>query len=166
MKIKDTFNIGEYCSLVDAIVKEFFDSDGEYSPHIGRLNVMRLFYNECVLDSKFDLPHDFSDALLLDVLVFDEEFISEFNNSLIGDGNIRLDFANAYKEAIDIVNTRKGTLGNAVSVIKKLFSDIVDMINPVLGKDNIENLTKLAENFANGNLTADTIIEVFKNKER
>lgn len=103
MVIKKDFSVVDYVSLVNGIVGEFFDSEtGDYQPHIGRLNVMRLFYNECVVESKFDLPHDFEDALMMDVLVEDEEFINEFNTAIKGDGKMRLDFANAYAEAMEM----------------------------------------------------------------
>ena len=47
MVIKKDFSVVDYVSLVNGIVGEFFDSEtGDYQPHIGRLNVMRLFYNE------------------------------------------------------------------------------------------------------------------------
>lgn len=165
MVIKKDFSVIDYVSLVNGIADEFFDVNGEYQPHLGRLNVMRLFYNECVTESKFDLPHDFNDALMLEPLIQDEEFIAEFNKALKGDGSIRLDFANAYAEAMEIVNVRKGSFGNAVDVIKGAISNIIDMINPVLGTDNIEKFKQIADSFTSGNLSADAIIEAFGNKD-
>jgi len=164
MVIKTDMNIVDYVSLVNNIVNEFFDDEGEYVPHIGRLNTMRLFYNECVIESNFELSHDFEDALQMGVLVEDEEFIEQFNAALKGDGTIRLDFANAYAEAMEIVNVRKGSFGNAVNVIKNAISNVVDMINPVLGKENIEKFNKLADTFSKGNLSADSIVEAFGDK--
>lgn len=165
MVIKKDFSVIDYVSLVNGIADEFFDVNGEYQPHFGRLNVMRLFYNECVTESKFDLPHDFNDALMLESLIQDEEFIAEFNKALKGDGSVRLDFANAYAEAMEIVNVRKGSFGNAVDVIKSAISNIVDMINPVLGTDNIEKFKQIADSFTSGNLSADAIVGAFGNKD-
>lgn len=165
MVIKKDFSVIDYVSLVNGIADEFFDVNGEYQPHLGRLNVMRLFYNECVTESKFDLPHDFNDALMLEPLIQDEEFIAEFNKALKGDGSVRLDFANAYAEAMEIVNVRKDSFGNAVDVIKGAISNIVDMINPVLGTDNIEKFKQIADSFTSGNLSADAIVEAFGNKD-
>lgn len=45
MVIKKDFSVIDYVSLVNGIADEFFDVNGEYQPHLGRLNVMRLFYN-------------------------------------------------------------------------------------------------------------------------
>ena len=154
----------KFAEVEQDFVKEFFDDEGEYVPHIGRLNAMRLFYNECVIESNFELSHDFEDALQMGVLVEDEEFIEQFNAALKGDGTIRLDFANAYAEAMEIVNVRKGSFGNAVNVIKNAISNVVDMINPVLGKENIEKFNKLADTFSKGNLSADSIVEAFGDK--
>ena len=165
MVIKKDLNVIDFVALVNGIANEFFDSDGEYQPHIGRLNAMRLFYNKCVTVSKFDIPHDFNDALMLESLIINEEFIAEFNKALKGDGSIRLDFANAYAEAMEIVNVKKGSFGNAVSIIKGAISNIVEMINPVLGSDNIEKFKQIADSFSNGNLSADAIVDVFGYKK-
>lgn len=166
MVIKTDLSVIDYVSMVNGIVDEYFDVDGEYQPHIGRLNVMRLFYNKCVTESKFDLPHDFNDALMLEPLIQDEEFIAEFNKALKGDGSICLDFANAYAEAMEIVNVKKGSFGNAVNIIKNSISNIIDMINPVLGADNIDKFKQIADSFSNGNLSADTIVKVFADKSK
>lgn len=164
MVINNNFNVIDYVSLVNGIVSEFFDAEGEYSPHIGKLNAMRLFYNNCITESKFDLSHDFEDALLMDELVRDDEFIKAFNDAVAGDGTVCLNFSNAYSDAMDIVNSRKGTFGNAINIIKNAISNVVDMINPVLGTDNIEKFKKIADSFSSGNLSADAIINAFGEK--
>ena len=81
-----------------------------------------------------------------------------------GTTGVGIDFANAYAEAMEIVNVRKGSFGNAVNVIKNAISNVVDMINPVLGKENIEKFNKLADTFSKGNLSADSIVEAFGDK--
>lgn len=166
MVIKNELNVVDYVSMVNGIVSEFFDDEGEYVPHIGRINAMRLFYNKCVLDSKFDLPHNFNDALQIDILVEDEEFIKAFNDAVKGDGMVRLDFANAYADAIEIVKTRKGTLGNAVNYIKKVLTNTISSITSELGEDGLEKLKELSDNFAGSNIDADAIVKAFGNSQR
>ena len=48
---------------------------------------------------------------------------------------------------------------------KGAISNIVDMINPVLGTDNIEKFKQIADSFTSGNLSADAIVEAFGNKD-
>lgn len=164
MVIKSNLNVIDYVSLVNGIISEFFDFEtGEYTPHIGRLNAMRLFYNDCVIESKFDLPHDFKDALKMDVLVEDEEFINEFNKAVKGDGTIRLDFANAYADALEAVNAKKNSFGNAVNIIRKALEKVSESISTVVTDESLEKLTKISESVNLGNLSLDSFVKAYSN---
>lgn len=164
MVIKSNLNVIDYVSLVNGIISEFFDSEtGEYTPHIGRLNAMRLFYNDCVIESKFDLPHDFKDALKMDVLVEDEEFINEFNKAVKGDGTIRLDFANAYADALEAVNAKKNSFGNAVNIIRKALEKVSESISSVVTDESLEKLTKISDSVNLGNLSIDSFVKAYSN---
>lgn len=166
MIIKTNMNVIDYVSLVNSIVSEFFDGDGEYVPHIGRLNAMRLFYNECVLESKFDLPHDFQEALDLDVLIEDEEFIKEFNDAVKGDGMMRLDFANAYAEAMKIVNTRKDSFNSMANALKNVINNVVEKMSSIISDDAIAKFTKIAENISSGDISAEALIDAYGKSQR
>lgn len=161
MVIKNNFNVVEYVSLVSGIASEFFGTDGEYVPHIGRLNAMRLFYNECVVESKFDLPHDFDDALQMDVLVEDEEFINEFNKAIKGDGIIRLDFANAYSEAMEIVRTNKDSFNNMVNAIKGVINKALEKIGSMVSDETVTKFKEIADRFSNGNISAESVVDAY-----
>ena len=73
----------DYLVMVNDMVLEYFNEDGEYQPHIGMLNVMRLFYNHCVIESKFDTPHDIIDAMDMEIIVEDDDFLNAFNDAII-----------------------------------------------------------------------------------
>lgn len=164
MVIKKNLSVIDYVTLVNGIVNDFFDAEtGEYTPHIGRLNAMRLFYNECVTDSKFDLPHDFEDALQMDVLVEDDEFIKEFNAAVVGDGVIRLDFANAYADAMEAVNAKKNSFGNAVNIIRKAIEKVSESISSVVTDESLEKLTKIADSVNTNNLSLDSFVKAYSN---
>lgn len=163
MTVKTELGIIGYVSMVDEIVLEYFNADGEYQPHIGMLNAMRLFYNECVKESKFDeqLAHDNIDAMEMEALVADQEFIEAYNRALIGDGMVRLDFANAYKEAMEIVNVKKTSIGTAMQTIKKAIGGIVEMIAPALTEENIAAIGTIAKDIASGKTGAESIVETY-----
>lgn len=164
MVIKKNLSVIDYVTLVNGIANDFFDSEtGEYTPHIGRLNAMRLFYNECVTESKFDLPHDFEDALQMDVLVEDEEFIKEFNAAVVGDGVVRLDFANAYADAMEAVNAKKNSFGNAVNIIKRIIEKFSESISSVVTDESLEKLAKIAEGVNANNLNLDSFVKAYSN---
>lgn len=166
MVIKKNLSVIEYVSLVNAIAGGFFDEDGEYQPHIGRLNAMRLFYNECVTESKFDLPHDFNDALMMDVLIEDDEFIKTFNDAVIGDGMIRLNFANAYAEANKIVNTKKDPFNSLANTIKIVTNGVIEKVDSILSEDTVAKFEKIADNISNGNLSAEAFVDAYGKSQR
>lgn len=166
MVIKKNLSVVDYVALVNGIVSEFFDADGDYVPHIGRLNAMRLFYNECVIESKFDLSHDFQDALEMDILVEDEEFINTFNEAIKGDGMIRLDFANAYAEAMEIVNTNKDAFNNMVNTFEIMINSALEKMSPILSGDAIAKFTEIADNISKGNISAEAFVEAYGKSQR
>ncbi len=164
MIIKKNMSVIDYVTLVNGIVNDFFDSEtDEYTPHIGKLNAMRLFYNKCVVESKFDLPHDFNDASQIDILAEDDEFIKEFNAAVIGDGVIRLDFANAYADAMEVVNAKKNSFGNAVAAIKKIIEKTLESISSIVTDENLEKLTKIAESVNTNNVSLDSFVKAYSN---
>ncbi len=168
MIIKTDLNVVDYYTLVDEIAFDYFDDNGEYQPHVGIMNTMRLFYNRCVVQSKFDneIPHDNVDAVVIDPLLVDDEFIKTFNQALAGDGYTRLDFANAYKAAMDIVNVKKASLNYSINLIKKSLLEVVDVISPALSQDNIAAVAKIAQNIARGEISSDAVVKAYANQFR
>lgn len=157
----------DYLVMVNDMVLEYFNEDGEYQPHIGMLNVMRLFYNHCVIESKFDTPHDIIDAMDMEIIVEDDDFLNAFNEAIIGDSSgIRMNFSNAYKDAMDIVETKKQSVERAVGSIKKALSSIIDTINPLLTDEHIEKVSEIARDVASGKLSAEAIVDAYGKSNR
>lgn len=152
----------DYVGMVSNIVDGFFDSDGEYVPHIGKLNAMRLFYNDCVKESEFDIPHNITDAIEMDVLIEDKGYIDIFNKSLDTHGIIKFDFANAYSDAIKIVEQKTTSFSGAVESIRNAVSKLVKEINPVLSESNIEKLSKISDDISKGSLNAEAVVEALR----
>lgn len=167
MKVNTSLGMVEYLTMVNEIVLEYFDEDGNYQPQIGILNAMRLFYNECVIESKFELPHDITDAMDMEIMVTDDEFVSEFNNAIIGDiPGIRFDFANAYKDAMDIVETKKSSIERAVDSVKKMIFSVLDVINPLLSDEHIDKVAEIAHDVANGKISAEAVVDAYGKSNR
>lgn len=167
MKVNTYLGMVEYLTMVNEIVLEYFDEDGNYQPQIGILNAMRLFYNECVIESKFELPHDITDAMDMEIMVTDDEFVSEFNNAIIGDiPGIRFDFANAYKDAMDIVETKKSSIERAVDSVKKMIFSVLDVINPLLSDEHIDKVAEIAHDVANGKISAEAVVDAYGKSNR
>jgi len=159
--VKENLELTEYVSLVENIAEGFFDEEGNYQPHIGKLNTMRLFYNEYVIESNFDIPHGFSGALQLRPLINDNEFIYKYNQSLNGDGYIRLDFANAYRDAMKIVKTKKDSLNGLILTVKNVIKKAVNSFSESLSAENIEKLSKIAESIGEENFDLDSFKKLY-----
>lgn len=165
VEVKTTLSIIDYVTIVDAIVTEFFNEDGEYTPHIGKLNAMRLFYNECITDNRFELPHDITDALQMEVLVENDEFITAFDKAIKFEQNSVFSFANAYKDALSIVEVKKTSINQVASTVKSIFVKIVDSIVPMFTEENIQRLEQISNEIASGKISNQSIIDALGNSD-
>ena len=95
-----------------------------------------------------------------------DEFIQEYNKALKGDGIVRLDFANAYADAMQIVNTRKDSINGGVDRLKFALEEIINKISPIFTGENIDKISKIASDVAKGNLTPETIVAAYENSKR
>lgn len=122
MVINTELDIIQYVNCVDKIASKFFNDALDYEPDMGMLHAMCLFYNLCVKDSEFknsigDEVHEIWD--IRDVAK-DPEFIREFNKAIREQNDFSLNFNNAYKQAMDIVERKKNPVSNILDIIKDL----------------------------------------------
>ena len=103
---------------------------------------------------------------MMDVLVEDEEFINQFNEAIKGDGKMRLDFANAYAEAMEIVNTKKDSFNSMANTLKTVINSVMEKMSPILSGDAIQKFTEIADNIAKGNIGADAFVEAYGKSQR
>ena len=139
----------EFIQLVEDIAEAYFDN-GIYQPHIGELNAMRLYYND-------KNNADIVDAAEFAEIVKDEKFVSEYF-AAISERSDKLDFIQAYDMAMDIVNTKKGTLA-------VMFEGVISRLNEMLSQDNIEKIKEIADGINGGesiNKLAEKVAENLK----
>lgn len=139
LTIKTELGITAFLNMVNKLVDGYFQksADGEvqferYTPHIGLLNAMRLFYNDCVEGGAYDVPHQVQDPLLMESFINDEDFVRLFNEAVEGDGYARLDFSNALKSAKQIVDYRNTSAVYAIDEAKNTAIDFLNSLNSVL----------------------------------
>lgn len=146
-----------YISVVDELAENYFDTDGNYVPHMGLIHAMKVFYNECVLESDYDdrFVEGANEAEIAVELFSDETFVEAFNSALIGDSNLRFDFANAYKAALDIVADKKSSLTRVVNGISGIFENISSALTP----ENIENVAKVADSMGKGDIGTEAVVK-------
>ena len=149
MKVETNLSLVDFVAVTEALADGYFEDDGTYAPHMGLINAMRVFYNVCVIESKFDdtIPHDFVDVMLVDNLAKDDEFYAAFKDAcLLGAYDERLTFATAYEKANDIVDQRcKSVLysiGPAVEVIAESLSGALSGTNIKEFNDVLDKMSK------------------------
>lgn len=167
-KINEKLPLYTYLVIVNEIVSDFFDSEGNYQPHIGKLNAMRLFYNYCVeschLDDKFS--HDIVNADDMAEIIKDDIFIREYNYAIDNGGLQDYSFASAYREAMEIVNVKKTSFGSAVTIIGNMISKIFSEIAPVLENADIETLAQIGKDMKSGVLSPKAIVNALSKSQK
>ena len=183
MDINTKLSLLEYCVVTESIANGFFTSpaDGEdaetfvanYIPHYGRLNAMRIFYNVCVIKSKFDetVPHNVGENFsVLNPVFEDEGFISAYTNgSSVDKEGFGLNFACALQDAMEIVANRKERYNSGVIYLQKIIKKIKSIFGDLFSEENIGYLSEIADKFTNGEITsdkiADSIADAYGNSE-
>lgn len=163
-EINTNLALFDYVVMVNEIALEFFNEDGVYQPHIGKINAMRLFYNNCVTKSAYDekYGHDIVDPMDMVDIVSDKDFIYAYNEAVnVGQHSESLNFGNAYKDAISIVDVKKSSFGNSVEIIGSMINRIADNISHVLTDENIEKVSKIAKGISEGKISAEAIVDAY-----
>ena len=154
----DNVDIVTYSAAVREIAEKFFDEDGNYTPHFGRINSIGVFFNRFV--DPVGLEAFFADKeITIDLLASEEGCLQLYNGALNRYRGFRLDFANAYADALDIVKQRNTTIGGVINLITDSLGKLSDKISPVLTEKNIDKIEKISKNISSGKLSADSIVE-------
>ena len=127
MIVDTNLSVVNFIIMVKDLAVEYFDKDGDYQPHIGMLNAMRLFYNNCVKKSKFDdtVSHDIVDVY-------------------------RLNFATALNEAVAIVENKRTSTNGLIDRLKTTVLRLTENMNGVLTDENIEKVAEIAKKLTRG----------------
>lgn len=163
--VLDNVDIVTYSAAVAEIAEKFFDEDDNYTPQFGRANSVGVFFNRFVdiisLEAYFA---DYDGEINVDLFLADENCLKVYNKALKNDTDYRLNFANAYADAMDIVKTKNTTIGGAVDLFKSAISKIVDKINLIFTDDNIAKLEKISENVTKGDFSPDAVVKALGDK--
>ena len=159
IKTKESLDILEFIILVNSISAEYFNEHDEYTPHIGMLNAMRLFWNEYVEESDSELQHDIVEAEDLKPLVENEDFINAYNKAISYAGENKLDFANAYYNAMLIVENKKGSIDRLLDSVKSMIVDLFNKVAPMFTDENLDRIEKIGKDIASGKLSNQAIAD-------
>ena len=151
-----------YGVAVQSIVNGFFDEDGKYTPQFGRANAVGVFFQFFVDEKSFnDYFADYADDIDLDFLLGNEECLRLYNCAMVEDNRYRLNFANAYKDAMDIIKVRTSTFAGVAGQFRNIIINAINEFSSIVTEENIEKLSKISDEVTNGSLNADSIVAAF-----
>lgn len=156
MTVNTKMDYRGYLACVEEIANSFFDDEGNYAPHIGKILTMSLFMDYCVEDSGIDTDAE----NVIDQIFDNDEVVRAFNNEILCGQSIEepLSFASAYWDAMGIVEHRRSSVINQLPV---LLSRIKDILTP----EYIESVKEATEDI-NAIFGDDkNVIPLFPNKK-
>lgn len=157
--VKENVDIVTYSAAVKEIVNKYFDDDSNYTPQFGRANAVGVFFNYFVDVESFDAHFEnVENELDLDFILGNSECMSIYNKALKGDGTYCLNFANAYTDAVEIVRQRNASFSNVIENIKSAALYISDKIAPTFSGDNLERLSKIAEEVSSKDFSTESVV--------
>ena len=168
IKVKTQLNIYEYVQIVEDLVREFYDENGNYVPHYGELNALRLFYNYCVVDDIDGIPHTISEATQLEPLIANKDFMAAYRNNIHQVWYAPLTFSDALSKAREIVQVKNNSFTAVANVIKQVVADIENKLG-IASDEHMEDIiaaaNKLSEAFQNSGIDANKLIEAIGKSE-
>ena len=168
MTFNNELSLANFSAVAENIGSAYFDSEtGEYTPQIGELYVLFAYYNNCVLvDDSEDTPFPLTDINDVEKLLKNDEFMNAFEDAKILSGRISLDFADAYRLGMDIVEQRKNGFQQLSCSFAKLLRDFGDLLISLSSSIDTEKLAELAKEISTSNISADTIVNAYQKSER
>ena len=165
MNINVKLSVLKYATIVNSIADGYFDFEGNYVPHIGVMNAMRIFWNECVTETRNgeEIIHEVTELTDLDEIIANGEFEKAFNEAT-EIKMVCLDFANAISNAIDIVNVKKNSIGGISDYVNQLIEKVANGISNIT-PEHMETLKKVSGQIADGTFNADALLETFGETE-
>lgn len=156
-----------YVQMVEDIVSEYFDADGIFSPHIGRAYVMKAFYDQCVKSSELEVMiGDAANTIdVVNILASHSTFMREFAQ-IMSTNEFAFDFANAYKDAMAVIEDKKSSVSRLVNVCEKAIEELMEKVMPALTNENLAAVRAITENMTGGKTTAEAIVDEYIKSER
>ena len=157
MTVNTKLDYQNYLTCVEALTESFFDEDGNYAPHIGRIMSVSLFLDFCVEDSGINMEED----NMIDQIFGNEEILMEFENEVqacMEFGKPALRFGNAFMDAMAIVEQKKNSLVNTLTVF-------ANQLKQVMTPENIARLQEVSKDIDATLGGGNNVVSLYPNKE-
>lgn len=157
MTVNTKLDYQNYLTCVEALTESFFDEDGNYAPHIGRIMSVSLFLDFCVEDSGINMEED----NMIDQIFGNEEILMAFENEVqacMELGKPALRFGNAFMDAMAIVEQKKNSLVNTLTVL-------ANQLKQVMTPENIARLQEVSKDIDATLGGGNNVVSLYPNKE-
>lgn len=157
MTVNTKLDYQNYLTCVEALTDSFFDEDGNYAPHIGRIMSVSLFLDFCVEDSGVNMEED----NMINQIFGNEEILMAFENEVqecMEFGKPALRFGNAFMDAMAIVEQKKNSLVNTLTVF-------ANQLKQVMTPENIARLQEVSKNVDATLGGGNNVVSLYPNKE-
>lgn len=148
-KVNTALNYLQYAMLVEKIADGYFEENGDYQPHYGILNAMRLFYVTCVAESPYDAEEGsprveiVSDLETFLPIMDDREFVQQYFHAIDDAYDHEFNFGLAYHDAMSVVRYRMSSVKNAIEYSKNNVLALLEQFTEALSENNLEKITGL-----------------------
>ena len=166
MKYRTNLDLMEYLQIVEKIADNYFDENGEYQPHYGKLYAMTMFYNFCVTEYPYKAEHEvITDALDMREVVNDSGFIEAFN-AAIDTLEVGYTFADAYNDALNIVNAKINSFGCLVEYAKSVVSRAGEMVGRFFNEETLNQILEVGASLAETDSIGGAIVGAYSKSDR
>ena len=153
MKFETKLNVNDYLAVVEEIANGFFNDNGEYTPHMGRIVSVAVFCDYCMKESVFQDVENPD----MNVVMDNGEIIKAYHEAV--NCSDEMSFGAAYSDAMKLVDYRKGSIVQALGLM-------AGVINMIMSPDNLSKVyeaSKRLKEIAESN--KDNVVSLFGNKE-
>lgn len=163
MKINTRLTMSQFMKITQEIFEGYFDLDGNYSPAMGDLLTLNIFYDTCI--SEYDLQADPNDLeAKLNELISSNEIMAEYDKAYYE--YAMFDFGHALSNASDMV---KNKINHPTSKIDEFVDKLIDIAGVIETKFSGIDVNKITETLRGldlNNLDAQAIVEAYQQTER
>lgn len=162
MKINTALTMSQFMKITQEIFEGYFDLDGNYSPAMGDLLTLNIFYDTCI--SEYELQADPNDLeAKLNELISNEEIMLGYQHAMYSDS---FDFGHARLNASGMVENK---LNHPTSKIDEFIDKLIDIAGTFESKFSGIDATKITDALKSldlNNLNAQAIVDAYSETER
>lgn len=149
LNVKNPLTAEEYGIVISIIADGYFSDEGEFDPTAGMLNSMYAYYKFCYM--KDDAEIDTAEKMA-EIAESDSNFLLAYNDALDCDAYV-FNFANAYREAVELIAYRKES---AVLVLNKIKA-IIESASKYISDLTAKKVDELSNTFKDAGVTVNDI---------